>query len=258
MLRKALGLSSDPVMTATGSCGYDSIYKVSHDGRTLGVLRLINPWRERKNLWALEPFLPQKGTGRITREWQAYETGAPLGLTPKVIWRAEDALLCEYLPYSSLFDMMMERPEKTWDLLCLAAKRVDALHRAGETHMDVSLKNLLADNDLKHLVLIDFEYSPKAHVTPAQQRLYDHLRLVDSTWKFISNDLRKPDSRWLEILDTCLDDDMRQADITPIAPVLQNLLTNPTFRAELQKRLAPGPGWDFDPRLKEKKETIRY
>lgn len=103
-LQDSLKLEHPPVLKSAGSAGHDSIYGVfDHEGKQIGVLRVLNPWRERGFFAGDSPFLLTQPEERIEREWNAYRQGAVCNLTPKPLWRTKDALLCAYLPYPPLW-----------------------------------------------------------------------------------------------------------------------------------------------------------
>lgn len=97
-LANSLNLSAIPVLRASGGAGHDSIYKVYDGGRCIGVLRLLNPYRERPNACYGQPFMRMVSGQKIERELHAYTVGARHGLTPEPVWSVDDALLCSYVP----------------------------------------------------------------------------------------------------------------------------------------------------------------
>lgn len=48
-LQAHFSLPAQPQLLLSGSRGHDSIYRVAHAGKTLGMLRLVNPYRKRKS-----------------------------------------------------------------------------------------------------------------------------------------------------------------------------------------------------------------
>lgn len=237
-LRAFFKLKANPRLVPSGGRGHDSTYFV-FDGRTpLGVLRLANPYKKRSLPSPVMPFRLENTSARITREFAAYGAGAGAGLTPKPLWRTQDALLCEYLPLRPLQDMIGAAPEKSWDILCAATTALRRLHGAGLTHMDASLANILGDAQLGRIAFVDFEYAPAEGLSPAAQRVYDHLRLLESAWKFIPPALQKDPARWLACLGACLDDEMRHVDLIPLAPALERILQVPELAAALRVTLS--------------------
>jgi hypothetical protein len=228
-LQEFLGLARPPIMASSGARGHDSNYLVADPKSIHGVLRLVNPHHKRPNPAPDMPFIFEKADARLEREWSAYARGAAAGLTPLPLWRAQDAIFCEYIPFRTLQGQLMESPERAWEILCRAAQAVQGLHAAGITHMDVCLANMLADPQLERIVFVDFEYSPAPHIDLSAQRVYDHLRLIDSTWKFIPEARRGDWDGWLKIFASAAAADISQANLTALAPALGRVLNAPVL-----------------------------
>lgn len=231
----ALKLASAPRLVRHGQRGHDSIYHVADRTSTFGVLRLVNPYRRRTPPGPQLPYVLLTPVQRLEREWEAYESGAEAGLTPQPLWRASDALLCEYLPYRPLQDRLLKDPASAWDILLRASQALHALHQTGVTHMDASLANMLADPTLTRIVLIDFEYAPAADLSFAGQKVYDHLRLLESTWKFIKPGNRAASQRWLDSLSGLLDDEIRSVSLRKLEPALGRILNHPDIAGPLKR-----------------------
>jgi len=231
----ALKLASAPRLTRHGQRGHDSIYHVSNQTGTFGVLRLVNPYRKRTPPGPQLPYVLLKPALRLQREWEAYSSGSSAGLTPRPLWRASDALLCEYLPYRPLQDFLLKDPASAWDLLLRASQALHALHQSGVTHMDASLANMLVDPGLTRIVLIDFEYAPAADLSFAEQKVYDHLRLLESTWKFIRPGDRAASQRWLDCVSAALDEEMRRVSLHRLEPALGRILNHPDIAGPLKR-----------------------
>lgn len=108
-LQTHFALVAPPVLVQSGSRGQDSIYRVQQGDITLGMLRVVNPFRKRKLPPADMPFISVPPAARVAREMQAYETGAAAGLTPQPVWHAPDALCCAYLPLAPLHGRFMQQ-----------------------------------------------------------------------------------------------------------------------------------------------------
>ena len=89
--------------------------------------------------------------------------------------------------------------------------------------MDVSLANMLEDKETGNIYFIDFEYSPARNINSATQRIYDHLRLVESAWKFIPKEDRTNSGLWEEIFYQCTKSDLPLADLTRLKPALSRI-----------------------------------
>lgn len=234
-LAKALGLPGPPRLVERGNLGHDSNYNVFSGGEQIGVLRLVNPHKKRPAPAAGMPFEIAGPSMRIKHEFEVYGRGAASGLTPTPLWKAPDALFCRYLPYRPLMAWVKESPS-IWPLLIEGSAALHRLHVETDlSHMDASLGNVLANDDRSAHALVDFEYLPAEGVSFAEQKIYDHLRLVHSSWKFIRPEERQAFGDWLAQFEGYLDDDMRAASLARIAPALENLLNDEAWRAVLTR-----------------------
>jgi hypothetical protein len=233
------GVLGRPVrLQERGNLGHDSNYDVLDDGRPIAVLRLVNPHKKRPTPPAGMPFEVLDGPARIAHEWDILSRGAESGITPRPLWRGEDALLCEHLPFQTLTSSAQRRPDKVWEYLLQASAALHRLHgTVGVAHMDASLSNVIADDDHRRMALVDFEYTPAPGVSLAEQKLYDHLRLLQATGKFIRPAQRGGHGPWFEQLAGFLDEDMRAAPMDRIGPglraVLKDEIYGPAIRALL-------------------------
>lgn len=233
-LQEKLGLSAKPRLTRRGLHEHDNIYLVTSRGKTLGILRLANPHKKRKPLPTGMPNAALLDTAkRIEHEWTAYKKGSEAGLTPKPLWHAADALMCEYLPGRPLIAQIEKAPDKAWEILLRAARAVQKLHAAGLVHMDCCPQNMIGDA-LGNVYFIDFEYVPASNVPPPAQRVYDHLRLIETAWKFIPDGKKAEFGPWLEYFSGCLDDEMRHVKLKLLSPALPRILAAKDFSAALR------------------------
>jgi len=241
-LREDLKLEAPPKLVERGNLGHDSNYDVLVGAEQIGVLRLNNPHKHRPPPPAEMPFRIGSPALRIDREWDAYRRGAPLGITPTPLWRDADALLCGYLPYGSLRPWAVSQPDQIWEILSRGSRVLDRLHReVGMAHMDASIDNILCDPEHERLALVDFEYMPAEGLSFAQQRIFDHLRLVQSGRRLMSPRQRHGHAAWLEQLAGLIDEDMRGASFEPIRPGLREVLSDDVFRADLGRLFDQAP-----------------
>jgi hypothetical protein len=232
-LAKALDLPGPPRLVERGNLGHDSNYNVFSGGEQIGVLRLVNPHKKRPAPAAGMPFEIAGPSMRIKHEFEVYGRGAASGLTPTPLWKAPDALFCRYLPYRPLMSWVKEAAS-IWPLLIEGSATLHRLHaETGLSHMDASLGNVLADENRTRHALVDFEYLPAEGVSFVEQKVYDHLRLVHSSWKFIRPHERAPSEAWLAQLDGYLYPTMREVDFNRIGPALENLLNDAAWRQAL-------------------------
>lgn len=229
----ALQLPAPPRLIERGNLGHDSNYNVFSGGEQIGVLRLVNPHKKRPAPAAGMPFEIAGPSMRIKHEFEVYGRGAASGLTPTPVWKAPDALFCRFLPYRPLMSWVKES-SSIWPLLIEGSATLHRLHEdVGLSHMDASLGNVLADENRTRHALVDFEYLPAEGVSFAEQKVYDHLRLVHSSWKFIRSAERAPSQSWLAQLDSYLDPAMRDIAFDRIGPALENLLNDTAWRQAL-------------------------
>ena len=210
-----------------GSRGRDSIFLVRDKQVIIGAIRLCNPFLRRKPLSPDMPFVTLSDPLRLEREWQCYQQAAQAGLTPLPLWRDRDALMCEFLPGWRLSTLLARDPLRFWTLLCRASITLAAVHNLGITHMDASLANIIIDEDETRCRLIDFEYGPVANLDFAQQKAYDHLRLLESSIKFMPPGEEFCADGWLEELERLLSDEVRRVDIRPLVPAIGRVLPSP-------------------------------
>lgn len=243
-LQQDMNLDTLPRFDAIGARGHDSIFFVidTDSDKPIGVARIVNPHKKRAAPPANMPYMVEAAPVRLNREWTAYEKGAPSGLTPHPLWRQPDILMCEYLPFRPLMDRLHAAPAQAWTLLETAAKRICQLHALGITHMDMSLGNILADQALTSLMFVDFEYAPAFHVSPAAQRVYDHLRLIESAWTFIAENRRGAFTGWLAVFRGALDNEMREVDLGLLRSALGRVLDDAALGPAITQAMRNGPG----------------
>ena len=209
-----------------GSRGRDDVFFVVHRDDVIGVVRLVNPFLHGKPLPPHMPFQTIDDTARLEREWACYERGSHHGLTPAPLWRTHDAMLCSFIEGQRLSDKLAANPDSIWALMIEGTRSLYKLHGIGLTHMDASLANMLRPTAQlrESCVMIDFEYVPHNDLSKVQQQVYDYLRLLESTYKFIPADQRANCQDWIRVLEDCIDDEHRSASLAPLAPALGRIL----------------------------------
>lgn len=212
-----------------GGCGRDVICQVWRDGAPRAYLRLADP-RAPLSLPASAgmPFVSPGAAEKIEREWSAYERGAAHDLTPRPLWRNRHALLSAYVAGSSL-GAMARAPGGSWlEQVAQALPAIAQLHRAGISHMDMSLANILRREADGRLMFVDFEYKPAESLSFAQQCRYDYLRLFESVWKFIALEERAGAGQvWRQALERLAPAEVRCAPLEPLRPALGRILAAP-------------------------------
>ncbi|WGM37587.1 hypothetical protein [Caulobacter sp. NIBR1757] len=226
------GVIGSPVrLKERGNLGHDSNYDVFAGDRQVAVLRLVNPFKQRPTPPPGMPFRIEDAARRLDHEYVALARAASIGLAPEPIWRAADAILCAYLPYHTLTSTVLRTPGRVWECLSQASAALDRLHReVGMAHMDASLSNVLADAGHKAFALVDFEYTPDVGVGFAEQKIYDHLRLLQATGKFIPDRLKGDHAAWFAQIAGYVDDEMRAAPLERLLPALNHVLAVPAYR----------------------------
>lgn len=219
----------------SGGRGQDSIYFVDVDGKRNSVLRLINPFRKQKQLGGNMPYRLPPPSVRLQHEQDCYRKGSLSGLTPRPLWHAEDAILCEYIPLPKLHDRLLSNPEEFWHLVTRASNALAKLHASGLVHMDASLANILADDKLEKFVFIDFEFLPVAALSRQQQIAYDYLRLLESSYKFMPVHLNHKYDGWLEHLKSNSIIDFSLTDLSPLLPALERLVSDEVLWPQIHK-----------------------
>lgn len=217
----------------TGGCGRDVVCLVMREELPVGVLRvtvssnLPAGLAKRREL----PFVPLDPEEKIAREWQAYATGFPFGLTPQPLWRSDHALLCAYVD-GEPFKREADAGRAAYLALATEAlPHIARLHQSGLTHMDMSLSNILRERS-GNCRFVDFEYGPAEGLTPEQQRLYDYLRLLESIWKYIAAEERKTvPATWGEAFRAYAPEAVLSADMDPLRPALERILAAPELKA---------------------------
>lgn len=225
---------SRPVtMEISGARGRDSVLVVRGDAKPLAVLRVLNPYLKRKPVPKNMPYAVANGEARLAHEWHCYEQCSSLGIAPKPLWRTGDAIACEYIEGDRLSSRLDAHLEEFWALNTQVSRLLGSLHEQGLVHMDASLANTLAGP--QGLCLIDFEYQAAPHITPAQARCYDHLRLVESGMKFVPDTIVADCNRWVDVVCECEPDEVLQAPLGGLAAALPRVFAHAPLRAELSR-----------------------
>lgn len=141
-------------------------------------------------------------------------------------------------------EKLLNNPEDAEILMKHAARRICDLHRAGIMHMDANLSNILSDADFNNIVFIDFEYKPAPYLTLAEQKIFDHLRVLESVVKFIPDPvlhsfiLKNSEGDWFNIvMNSFTEAELKSIRLAAIAPALERILSYPAFHEAVQKRV---------------------
>ena len=217
----------------TGGRGRDVVCLILRAARPVGVLRLTHPeTRFSVPVSAGLPFVSLAAEEKIQREWDAYTTGFPMGLTPEPLWRDNRALLCAYVDAQPIKrELESGAGVSPLTLTAEVLPHIARLHEAGLAHMDMSLSNILRDASKGKLLFVDFEYGAAAGLTFEQQCLYDYLRLLESVWKFLSpSEHLSAAGTWGGAFFATAPAAVRAAEIAPLRPAISRLLAAPEMR----------------------------
>ncbi len=229
-------------LTPASLGGYDDVLYARHQGRTLALVRVVNPhktslWINRKR--AEGPVVSLAPELRVSRESSAYATLAPLGLAPRPLWTADDAVACEHLTMPRASEVLRGSPSSVLRALDLIFAGIRTMHDRGVTHLDLNLSNVLLSLDASRVVFIDFEYGPSPDADVHTQRAYDYLRLINSCLRrrrgghFLANDY----SRLSDMLVAHADEATLAADAAPLLVVIPKIARDPALRAALARAI---------------------
>ena len=207
-----------------------NFYLIKNDTK-YGVLRLAIVDKKDSNL-PIVRFNKQK---RLNKEYRAYSIGSKYTLTPKVLYRSEDALVCEYLSGERVFDILQKDKSKVWSILLSSAETYKELHSLGIVHLDATLKNFVMDN--AQMKVIDFEYYAGIEdFTIEEQKAYDYVRIIEHTLRTIPENNQKYYHQFIEDLDKIIPSEIREVDFNYVKPWIKNIQTYPVY-TELRDKI---------------------
>jgi len=203
--------------------GADINYYVIKNKHKIGMLRLAIADHKDSSL-PIVRFIKKK---RLNKEYMAYSIGSNKELTPKVLFKSEDALVCEYLQGERVFDILKKDKSQVWSLLTEAIKTYKSLHNLEITHLDATLKNFIIDN--KKMKVIDFEYYPSKELSVETQKAYDYIRIIEHTLRIIPNVNQKDYHEFITFLDKTIPNEVKNADLTLVKLWIKNIKTFPIY-----------------------------
>ena len=211
--------------------GADINYYILKDKKKFALLRLAISDNEKSVECPILRFNKKK---RLKKEYEAYSLGSKHDLTPKVLYKFDDGLVCEYLDGQRVFDVLKKDTAKVWKILEEAILVYRKLHDLGITHLDATLKNFILDDG--RMKVIDFEYYPSEDLSLEVQKAYDYVRIIEHTLRSIPAKEQKNYHDFLDVLDETVPNDIRNVDFRLVKPWLENIQTFPIY-TELQKRI---------------------
>lgn len=206
--------------------GADINFLIKKNRRTFAMMRLAITDKKDTNSFPIQRFEIKK---RIAYEKRAYKYGGTLGITPKLLYFCDECTVCEYIEGKSAYNIIKKDPSKGWELLAELFPLYHRLHCENIVHLDATLKNIFFDTKINQFKLVDFEYYPNSTVTLKQQKLYDYLKLLEYTLRFIPQKEQENYDIFLPILD-CVLKDYRNEDMSLLCLTIKNLENFPIFK----------------------------
>ncbi len=173
------------LVPASGKGGYDRLFYVETQGQRIAMMRVKNNQAGKaapSSSDALRRTLTPDE--RLDYEWAAYTALSQTKLSPKPVWRTQEAIVASYHPFPRASELLKADEQRVWMLFPHLFALVRGMHAAQVVHMDLNLGNILVDPQTYEMMAIDFEYAPGATLSIEQAHLCDYLRLI--------NDLLRP------------------------------------------------------------------
>ena len=217
---------------------YDEVFFAVHNGERFGVVRVNSPVKPdpEQPTGTDHLVIPLRSTERLDREWNAYLQLAPLGLSPRPLWRCEDAIACEWLHWPRMSESIIRDRNQFWPLMEHIIPAVRRMHDGGVTHLDLNPGNVLIDPGTQKVAFIDFEFDPADWISLPQQRAYDYLRLTAECLRRRRGgpQLFSDPDRLIRLLDDVVDEDTRQAELVLSGKRMHRLLDQPKLCQKLR------------------------
>lgn len=223
---------------AAAKSGFDVIcFAVNSEDVPLAVVRLnksCRPYKQCLKTYHLRQRL--SAANRLRHEWDTYQILSPYGLSPRPLWRTQDAVACAWLSWPTAGAVLKEYPECCWDVLERVLPRLEAMHRLGVIHLDPHLGNILLEPDSEQVAFIDFELAAVEGLSEESLKLFDYLLLINDAARlrrggeYLLQDL----PRLISLLEATVPTDVKTAD-GPSLPLLENLSRQPEFLEALQQ-----------------------
>ena len=238
-ISKQLGKEVRLVAKPTKSRDRSSIYWAMNGRETMGIVRLSNPNFNALVTPAVDPnpryLLPTKY--RLAYEWDAYRQLHPAGLSPEPIWHGKDAAMSSHVDWPRVSVQLIADQSRYWPIMERVLPAIRKMHDLGVIHMDLNLGNILADQNSDSVMFIDFEYAAVAGLTRGQQKAFDYLHVIRNTTRRRrgGNMLRADTDRMAKLLDSCLDDETRNAELDFSPNTIDKIDEVPGLKDSLKK-----------------------
>ena len=220
----------------------DSIYLASNGAEKVAVLRVLNPakkgflnwtWvaKKRKNRASGSVKASVMGASSLNREWDLLMRLSDSGITPRPLWRTQDATAVAYLPGKRLRDLLTQKPPEAWWIwIDLTFAALNRLHRYGVAHNDANASNTLVNEPAGEVFFIDLDCGPKKMVLIEQQQILDYLKIVASILQIAPSIVRRDGKAWADAVGPHVPENLRIVGI-------DNVLERKTLR-HLRRNLA--------------------
>ena len=182
-------------------------------------------------------FRPLPTKYRLAYEWDAYRQLHPAGLSPEPIWHGKDAAMSSHVDWPRVSVQLIADQSRYWPIMERVLPAIQNMHDLGVVHMDLNLGNILADENSDSVMFIDFEYAAVAGLTRGQQKAFDYLHVIRNTTRRRrgGNMLRADTDRMAKLLDSCLDDETRNAELDFSPNTIDKIDEVPGLKDSLKK-----------------------
>jgi len=156
-------------------------------------------------------------------------------LSPKPLWRNDRAMACSWVPWGRLSRLLTRERDQFWPMMKLTMPLIARMHQSGVIHLDLNLGNLLVSPEKSQVMVIDFEFGEVDWVTIGQQKAFDYLRFIDDGLKKRRGGdvLKSAPEKLVGLLDPCLDNETRNAELSFVFEKLTRLANEPELCARL-------------------------
>jgi len=210
--------------------GADINYYVIKNNNKVGMLRLAIV-DHKDTVLPIVRFIKKK---RLDKEYTAYVIGSRKELTPRVLFKSDDALVCEYLHGERAFSILRKNKSEVWNILRFAITTYRELHDLGITHLDATLKNFVLEEG--RMKVIDFEYYPSKELSMETQKAYDYVRIIEHTLRIVPIKYQKNYGEFIIFLQKTIPNEVKNADFTLVKQWIKNIETFPIYTS-LQKEI---------------------